>query len=47
MRMARVAYRAGKEIPVTNMKGECIRLLDRIDDARLRAVHAVLLGFVT
>ena len=40
------AYRGGKPIPVLNLKDECIGLLDRIDETKLRAVHAVLESFV-
>lgn len=40
------AFLAGKPIPMLNLKKECVLLLDRIDDHKLRAVHAVLVGFV-
>ena len=40
-------YLAGKSIPVTSVKDECVGLLDRIDETKLRAVHAVLVGFVS
>ena len=39
--------RAGKPIPVVSVKDECIGLLDRIDETKLRAVHAVLTSFVS
>lgn len=39
-------YRAGKAIPVMSVRDECIGLLDRIDEVKLRAVHAVLASFV-
>ncbi len=37
-------FMRGREIP-ENTKDECIALLNRIDDAKLRAVHAVLTSF--
>jgi hypothetical protein len=40
-------FMTGKPIPILNLKKECITLLDRIDDAKLRAVQAVLMGFVS
>ncbi len=40
-------YQAGKPIPVLSIKDECIGLLDRLDDTKLRAVHAVLVSFVS
>ncbi len=40
-------YVRGKPLPVLSLKDECISLLDRIDEAKLRAVHAVLVGFVS
>ena len=41
-----MAYLGDKPIPVLDLKDECVGLLDRIDEAKLRAVHAVLVGFV-
>jgi transcriptional regulator with XRE-family HTH domain len=38
-------FMAGKQIPILSIKDECVQLLDRIDEAKLRTVHAVLLGF--
>lgn len=40
-------YLSGAPIPVLSLKDECINLLDRIDEPKLRAVHAVLVGFVS
>ncbi len=40
-------YRAGKPIPVIDMKAECTLLLGRIDETKLKAVHAVLTSFVS
>lgn len=38
---------SGGDAPFLDLKDECIGLLDRIDETKLRAVHAVLRGFVT
>jgi transcriptional regulator with XRE-family HTH domain len=38
---------AGKEIPIISIKDECVGLLDRIGEAKLRTVHAVLVGFIS
>lgn len=35
-------YIAGKPIPVLSIRDECISLLGKIDETKLRAVHAVL-----
>lgn len=40
-------FLAGKPIPVLDIKRDCVDMLDRIGEAKLRAVHAVLLGFVS
>lgn len=40
-------YRGGKPIPVIDLKAECILLLGRVDETKLRAVHAVLTSFVS
>lgn len=37
----------GKPVPVIRLRDECIHLLDRIDEAKMRAVHAVLVSFVS
>lgn len=37
---------ASGEVPYTNIKDECIALIDRIDDEKLKTVLAVLRGFV-
>jgi transcriptional regulator with XRE-family HTH domain len=37
----------GKPIPVLDLKYECLMLLEKIDETKLRTVHAVLLGFVS
>lgn len=39
-------YQSGKPVPVTNVKDECILLLEKIDEEKLRTIHAVLVGFV-
>jgi transcriptional regulator with XRE-family HTH domain len=39
-------FLAGKPLPILSVKDECIQLLDRIDETKLRAVHAVLQSFV-
>lgn len=39
-------YLGGKPIPIISVRDECIGLLDRIDETKLRAVHAVLVSFV-
>lgn len=40
-------YRGGKQIPVVSVKDECVNLLNRIDEMKLRAVYAVLTSFVS
>ena len=40
-------YVAGKPIPVISVRDECVSLLGRIDEVKLRAVHAVLASFVS
>lgn len=37
----------GKAIPVLDLKYECLMLLEKVDETKLRTVHAVLLGFVS
>ena len=39
-------YKRGKPIPTLDLKYECLLLLEKIDEAKLRTVHAVLMGFV-
>jgi hypothetical protein len=39
-------YKSGKPIPSLGVKDECIALLNRLDENRLRTVHAVLMGFI-
>lgn len=39
-------YKSGKPIPVVSVKDECVNLLNRIDDQKLRAVYGVLTSFV-
>lgn len=41
------AFSEGKEIPVLSIKDECVGLLELIDEAKLKTVHAVLTGFLT
>lgn len=41
------AYLDGKPIPILNLKDECVGLLDRLNESKLRTVHAVLKGFLT
>jgi transcriptional regulator with XRE-family HTH domain len=40
-------FESGVPLPILSIKDECINLLGRIDDAKLKAVHAVLTGFVS
>ncbi len=40
-------YVYGKPLPVISVRDECIGLLGRIDETKLRAVHAVLVSFVS
>lgn len=40
-------YTSGKPIPVLSVRDDCISLLGRIDEIKLRAVHAVLSSFVS
>lgn len=35
----------GKPLPVLSIKDECFSLIDRLDENKLRAVHAMLVGF--
>lgn len=39
-------YQSGRAIPILNVKDECFALIERISEEKLRALHAVLLGFV-
>ncbi len=38
-------YMNGKPIPVISVRDECVGLLGKIDETKLRAVHAVLMSF--
>lgn len=40
-------YVNGKPIPVISVRDECVSLLGRIDEVKLRAVHAVLTSFAS
>jgi hypothetical protein len=40
-------YASGKTLPALTIHDECVRLLGRLDETKLRAVHALLVGFVT
>ena len=40
-------YKGGKPLPVLSIKDECICLIDRLDETKLRAVHALLASFVS
>jgi transcriptional regulator with XRE-family HTH domain len=40
-------YLKGKPLPLLSLKEECISLLAKIDDAKLKTVHAVLIGFIS
>ena len=40
-------YTAGKPLPVLSIKDECYCLIDRLDETKLRAVHALLTGFIS
>ena len=37
----------GQELPVLDLKRECLGLLELIDEKKLKTVHAVLTGFLT
>lgn len=39
-------YLGGKPLPVLSLKDECYSLIDRLDDAKLHAVHALLKSFI-
>lgn len=39
-------YVNGKPLPVISIKDECVRLIHRLDESKLRAVHAFLTTFV-
>ena len=39
-------YLGGKPLPVLSIKDECYSLIDRLDDAKLHAVHALLKSFI-
>ena len=36
----------GRPMPVLSIKDECYQLIDRLDESKLRAVHAMLSSFV-
>ena len=38
-------YMNGKKAAIIGLKGECIRLIERLDETQLQAIHGVLLGF--
>ena len=38
-------YVNGKPLPVISVKDECLRLLNALDEQKLRAIHAVLVSF--
>ena len=40
-------YQNGKDIPIVSIMDECLALLGRVNEEKLRTVHAVLLGFVS
>ena len=40
-------YVNGKPIPVLSVREDCVNILGRIDENKLRAVHAVLVSFVS
>lgn len=40
-------FAGGKPLPVLSIKDECFSLIDRLDDMKLRAVHAMLVSFVS
>jgi transcriptional regulator with XRE-family HTH domain len=40
-------FASGKPLPVLSIKDECFSLIDRLEEAKLRAVHALLVGFVS
>jgi transcriptional regulator with XRE-family HTH domain len=40
-------YAEGKPLPVLCIKDECFCLIDRLDETKLRAVHALLVSFAS
>jgi transcriptional regulator with XRE-family HTH domain len=38
-------FLSGRPLPVINLKDECVSLLEKIDETKLKAVHAVLVSF--
>lgn len=40
-----LAVISGKPLPVISIKDECFELIDRLDETKLRAVHALLQSF--
>ncbi|MCC7441891.1 MAG: helix-turn-helix domain-containing protein [Bdellovibrionales bacterium] len=40
-------YVRGKPIPLMSIREECVSLLGQLDEAKLRAVYSVLLGFTS
>lgn len=39
-------YMRGRPIPTLELKGECINMLQRLDEVKLKTVHSVLVDFV-
>ncbi len=40
-------FKNGHPMPVLSLKDESYQLIDRLDESKLRAVHAMLTGFVS
>lgn len=40
-------YAGGKPLPTLSIKDECFCLIERLDESKLRAVHALLVGFIS
>ena len=40
-------YAGGRPLPTLSIKDECFCLIERLDETKLRAVHAMLVSFVS
>jgi transcriptional regulator with XRE-family HTH domain len=39
-------FKNGRTMPTLSLKDECYQLIDRLDETKLRAIHAMLTSFV-
>ncbi|MEZ4750951.1 MAG: helix-turn-helix transcriptional regulator [Bdellovibrionota bacterium] len=39
-------YLAGAEVPIVSVKDDCMNLLQKLDDSKLRTIHSVLMAFL-